>query len=200
MGSSSSSTDPPARRARATARRRRSPPETATPSSPTGVSRPGGKGGHPRRSAGPPRGRRPTSCVAGVGPPQRHVGAHGSGEELGPLVDQGAGRPDLGLGQAGHGDLPRVSAPSSRGQNRRSALTRLDLPAPLDPVTATRAPGCHRQRDPVEGPGQVGRVAQRGVREGDLRGPRRGDGRRRRGIGHRDGHRLEGEQPRAPPH
>jgi hypothetical protein len=36
------------------------------------------------------------------------------------------------------GDPAQVSTPSSRGQKRRSALTRLDLPAPLEPVTATR--------------------------------------------------------------
>ena len=60
---------------------------------------------------------------------------------------------------------PSDKVPASSGQNRRSAVTRLDLPAPLEPVTATR-----RAR-----PGRRG-----SRRRGRGGGRRRSAGRRRR--------------------
>ena len=51
---------------------------------------------------------------------------------------------------------PSESVPPSSGQKRRSAVTRLDLPAPLDPVTATRPPGGSRRLTPSRARGRPG--------------------------------------------
>ena len=49
----------------------------------------------------------------------------------------------------------RESVPRSSGQNRRSALTRLDLPAPLEPVTARLCPAGRDRLIPSRARGRV---------------------------------------------
>ncbi len=99
--------------------------------------------------------------VAGVGPAQGQVGPQRPGEELRPLVGERAGAAHVALGATATRRCRRSeSVPRSSGQNRRSALTRLDLPAPLEPVTARCASGGQRQADPVEGAREGLGVAQ----------------------------------------
>ncbi len=63
----------------------------------------------------------------------------------------------VGLAQVARRRLLRAkSEPSSSGQYRRSAVTRLDLPAPLDPVTATRPPAGRYTFTPSRARGRPG--------------------------------------------
>ena len=115
---------------------------------------PVGECGHPGRQAGRPQ-RVGDLLVGGVGPAEDEVGPHRAGEELRPLVGQRAGGADVGLAQLARRRCRRAtSVPASSGQKRRSAVTRLDLPAPLDPVTATRPPAGTRRLTPSRARGR----------------------------------------------
>ena len=92
-----------------------------------------------------------------LGMPEGHVRAHGAGEELGALVGQGAGAAGVRLRQLRHVDVAERSVPDSSGQYRNNALTTLDLPAPLDPVSASRSPLPRRRLTPSSARGNSGR-------------------------------------------
>ena len=76
----------------------------------------------PSRTAGRPRARRRSRLSVASGRPEGQVGAHGAGEQLGPLVGQGAGRPHVRLRQPRHVDARRARACPTRAAS--SAATR----------------------------------------------------------------------------
>ena len=180
VGSSRISTGPGARRARATASRRRSPPDSATPSSPTGVSSPSGSVATQRVEPGGPQ-RGGDLVLAGVGPGQREVGAHGAREQLGPLVRQRAGGAGVVLGEALHvgaGQRERavLEGPEAQERGDEARLAGAARAGDGDP-----AAGGHPQADAVEGAGQARPVAEGGVLEGHLGHAGRRARRERRG-------------------
>ena len=176
-------------------RHRQAPPLTPRDGDPVLADRrieAGGEGGHPGAELGRIESRGHL-VVRGVGATQRHVGADAPGEQLGPLVDQGAGLPDLCLRHVLDRDPVQRHVPSLEGPEAEERVDQARLSRPARTGDGDPCSGRQSQRHLVEGAGKLGCIAQRRLREADLGGAglEMGD---RRGVGDRDGNRVEGKQ------
>ncbi len=170
MGSSRMTTGPGASSARATASRRRSPPESATPSSPTGVSRASGSvATHPSSRAA--RSAAAISSSVASGRPRVRLDADRAGEHLGPLVRQRVRAPGVALGEALHvgpaeGQCALLEGPIAQERGDEARLAGATRAGDRSPTSGGEA-----EVDAVEGAGQARPVAEGGVRRRRRRAP-----------------------------